>query len=157
MLERYFQYVHHLALGDWMRDAIWRIPAVEFVHLVGIVLLFGSLLIVNLRLFGIVLRTQPIAQVAGDVAGFRRIGLVVMLLSGPVLFITSAARLYMTPPFWWKMSFLILALLFQFTVHARIVRRSDSEISIVQAYGVASVSLGLWFSVLLNGMWTLLS
>jgi hypothetical protein len=156
-LEPYFQAIHRTALGEWMRSEIWRVPVVEFVHLIGIVLLFGSLIVVNLRLFGLVLRTQPVAQVARDIAGPQRMGLALMLLSGPVLFVTSAMKCYNTPSFWWKMGFLALAIAFQFTFHASVVRREDAGISRGLGLGVAVVSLGLWLSVLLNGMWLLLS
>ena len=157
MLEPYFQAIHHTALGEWMRSAIWRIPAVEFVHLIGIVLLFGSLFAVNLRLVGLTLRTQPVAQVAQDVSGLQRLGLTLMLLSGPVLFVTSAMKCYETPSFWWKMSFLVLAVTYQFTMHAAVVGRPDIAISRSLALRTAGFSLALWFAVLLNGMWTLLS
>jgi len=153
----YFQAINDLALGQWMRTEIWRVPAVEFVHLIGIVLLFGSLFVVNLRLFGLVLRTQPVAEVAQDVAGFQKLGLLFLLLSGPVLFITSAVKMYNTGTFWWKMGFLILALSYQFTLHARLVRKPDVDITPTGARSMAAASLFLWFSVLLNGMWTLLS
>ena len=153
----YFQAINDLVLGQWMRDAVWRVPAVEFVHLIGIVLLFGSLFVVNLRLFGLVLRTQPIAQVAQDVAGFQKLGLLFMVLSGPVLFITSAVKMHNTETFWWKMGFLMLALAYQFTLHARVVSKPDAEITPAAAKATAAASLFLWFSVLLNGMWTLLA
>jgi hypothetical protein len=133
------------------------VPAFEFVHLIGIVLLFGSLFVVNLRLFGLVLRTQPVAQVAGDVAGFQKLGLLLMVLSGPVMFVASAVKMYNTESFWWKMGFLALALLYQFTLHASIVRREDANIPRTTALLTAAASFALWFSVLLNGMWTLLS
>ena len=156
-MEPIFQAIHHTALGEWMRSEIWRVPAFEIVHLIGIVLLFGSLVVVNLRLVGLLLRTQPVAQVAGDVAGFQKLGLLLMAISGPVMFVTSAVKMYNTESFWWKMGFLVLALIYQFTMHARIVRRADADIARTTALVTAAASFALWFSVLLNGMWTLLS
>jgi hypothetical protein len=156
-MEPIFQAIHHTALGEWMRSEIWRVPAFEFVHLMGIVLLFGSLFVVNLRLFGVVLRTQPVAQVAGDVAKLQKLGLLLMILSGPVMFVTSAVKMYNTPTFWWKMGFLALALAYQFTLHARFTQRPDADLPRTTAMATAAVSFALWFSVLLNGMWTLLS
>jgi hypothetical protein len=156
-MEPIFQAIHHTALGEWMRTEIWRVPAVEIVHLIGIVLLFGSLFVINLRLLGWVLRTQPVAQTAMDVAGFQKFGLLLMAISGPVMFVTSAVKMYNTESFWWKMAFLVLALSYQFKMHARIVRRADADIPRTTALFTAAVSFALWFSVLLNGMWTLLS
>jgi hypothetical protein len=104
-----------------------------------------------------VLKTQPVAQLAGDVAGFQKLGLLFLAISGPVMFITSAVKMYNTEPFWWKMGFLVLAVLYQFTVHARIVGRADSDIPRTTGLLTAAASLALWFSVLLNGMWTLLA
>jgi hypothetical protein len=155
MLEPYFQAIHHSGLGEWMRGEIWRVPAVEFVHLIGLVLLFGSLLAVNLRLFGLALERQPVHQVAADVAGLQRAGLMMMVASGAVLFVTSAMKCYTTESFWWKMGFLAAAVLFQFLVHSKLVRRPALEMGTRLASGAAS--LFLWGAVLLNGMWTLLN
>ena len=36
-----------------MREALWAYPAVETVHIIGLALLFGTIVIVDLRLLGL--------------------------------------------------------------------------------------------------------
>ena len=83
--------------------------------------------------------------------------MLLMVISGPVMFVTSAVKMYNTQSFWWKMGFLVLAVAYQFTLHARIVKRADADIPRMTGLMTAAASLALWFSVLLNGMWTLLA
>ena len=52
------------AVSHFMRSAKWPYPSVEVLHIAGLILVFGSMLILNLRILGRILRQEPVPQVA---------------------------------------------------------------------------------------------
>ena len=54
--------------GLWVRDSRWIFPAIEAVHIVALALLFGAMLVLNLRLLGVTLTYKPAARLAREFA-----------------------------------------------------------------------------------------
>ena len=52
MLLPFFEWCEASAVGEFIRTSLWLFPAIECVHLLGLVLLGGAVLLVDLRLFG---------------------------------------------------------------------------------------------------------
>ena len=153
MLLPFFEWAEATVLGNVMRDSLWLFPVVEAGHLLGLALIGGSVLIVDLRLLGLGLRGQPVAQLARDTQPFLVGSLVVMLTTGVLLFTSEALRCYYSPPFWWKMRFLILATLFTFTVRHRVARADQVRVGPIWGKAVALASLTFWFTVGFSGRW----
>ena len=82
----------------------------EILHIAGLVLVFGSILLLNLRIFGRILRQQPVSQVAEGLAPITLTGVIAQFVSGPVLFMAAAARLFENGPFRLKLPLLAVAL-----------------------------------------------
>src|SRR5215468_8276239 len=55
-----FKWFDASVMGAWVRDSRWIFPAVEAVHIVALALLFGALLVLNLRLLGLTLTYKPV-------------------------------------------------------------------------------------------------
>ncbi|HEY7389561.1 MAG TPA: hypothetical protein VH640_13690, partial [Bryobacteraceae bacterium] len=49
----YFEWAGNTWLGATVRDTIWAFPLIETFHLLALAILLGTVLIVNLRVFGI--------------------------------------------------------------------------------------------------------
>ena len=111
----------------------------------------GAVLVVNLRLLGVGLRHQPVAQVARDAERWLLISLVVILPTGSTLFMTEAIKCYFYLAFWVKMSAFFLALIFTFTVHRRVAMADEASVSPRLSKLVACVSLSLWACVGIAG------
>src|SRR5258705_13126312 len=77
-----------------MRDSTWIFPAVETVHLIGIVLLVGSTSVLDLGLLGFALNRTPISKLTGRVLPWAWIGLAIQLLTGVLLFASEATKTY---------------------------------------------------------------
>src|SRR5687768_16154524 len=60
----FFQWCESTWLGTAVRDSVWAFPVIESVHLLGLSLLGGSILIVDLRLLGLGLTRQRISDLA---------------------------------------------------------------------------------------------
>ena len=149
----FFEWCEDTAVGHAIRDSLWLFPVIESVHLLALALIGGAILVVDLRLLGLGLRSQPVARLARDAQPWLLGGLVVMLTTGVLLFLSGSIKCYYSPPFWNKMTFLLLALLFTSTVRRKVAAASETSVGPVWRKLVAVVSLALWFGVGFSGRW----
>jgi hypothetical protein len=145
-----FEWMQHTYLAETIRHSAALIALLEIVHLIGLALLLGSILMVDLSLLGWGIGNHPVSRIAGELNPYTGIGLAIMLVSGPLILFSEAVRCYKTPAFWVKMALLAIALAFHFTVHRR-VARAEPPAPRATAGPVAWVSLTLWFGVALAG------
>jgi hypothetical protein len=131
---------------DWR----WGFPTVEILHLAGMLVVIASILVLNLRMVGAILRDQPMSDVAGGLQRWTIGGLIAQLITGPLLFMTQANKFYHNEWFRMKVSLLVLALLFFFLLQRRVARSPNSGAGMARAAGV--ISLVLWFGVVVTGM-----
>ena len=132
----------------WIAEHPFAYPLIEAVHLAGIAAMLGSLLLVELRVwgFGAALPARPLARLALPVtlAGFA-----LAATSGLLLFATRPAELLASNTFVFKMTLLMLAGLNAAAFHSRgSLERGDA---VARAQTLAS--LVLWLAVLGAGRW----
>jgi len=137
--------------GHGIRDSVWLFPFVEIFHLLALGILGGTLLVLNLRLLGIAFREERTADLAKDVKPWMIGSLIVMLVSGFLLFSTEAVKMYGNWAFRAKMSFLLLAILYTFTFYRRVVRAEEFRFTHASRVSAALLSLALWTGVGLGG------
>jgi hypothetical protein len=126
-------------------------PALETLHLFGLVLLLGTILILSLRLLGLLMPRAPAAELARTFERYAALGLAIMVPSGVLMFIATAVRCYSNTSFWVKMCFLAAALVFHFTYFKRTLRLPESLDSRWRARVAACGALFLWFGVGASG------
>lgn len=139
-------------LGQLIRESVWLFPVIEAGHLLGLCLLGGAVLLVDLRLMGLGLRGHSVALVARGAQPWLRAGVIVMLTTGFMLFISEAVKCFHNPSFWVKMSTLPFALLFTLVIRQRLALR-ERAIAPWWSRVLATVSLVLWFTVAMAGRW----
>jgi hypothetical protein len=136
--------------GRGIRDSVWLFPFVEIFHLIALGLLGGTIIVLNLRLVGLRFNDEPAAKLADELRPWTIGSLVVMLASGFLLFSTEAVKMYGNWAFQLKMSFLLLAVLFTFTVQSRVIR-AEARVAPRWRLLTAAVSTLLWIGVGLGG------
>ena len=137
--------------GHGIRDSVWLFPFVEIFHLLALSVLGGIVLLLNLRLLGVRFRQTPLPTLLADVQVWFVGSLVVMLVSGFLLFSTEAVKMYGNWAFQLKMLLLLLAVLFTSTIHRRVLRGNEARLTPARRWIVALVSLTLWLGVGLAG------
>ena len=152
MLLSFFEWCDATAVGEAVRNSLWLFPAIEAVHLLGLCVLGGALLVVDLRLLGLGLKQQTIAELAGQVRPWLVGALVLMGATGLLLFLSEAVKCYYNQSFWVKITTLPIALLFTFTVRARVAGTGGLDTS-ARTRLVGAVSIALWFTVAAAGRW----
>lgn len=146
-------WLENTAVAGAIRSSIWMYPAFESAHYVGIALLLGGLIVIDLRLLGVATR-MPVPAVVGLLplvfAGFA-----INLLTGTLMFVYGATSYGTNWLFWYKMALIGLAganaLLFKM-----LARRDDGawmhrDRVPASLQIVAALSLLLWTAVLAAG------
>jgi hypothetical protein len=146
----FFQWCDDTFISQAIRNSRVAFPVIENFHLFALTVLLGSLVVMALRQFGLIYKAQPISEVASALRPWNRWSLVVMLVSGILLFLSEAMKCYGNTSFRIKMLFLFLALLFQFTLYNRAVR-SEDKVAPVSGKIMGVIALCLWFGVGLAG------
>ena len=138
-------------LGEIVRESTWLFAAGETLHFVGLSMLFGALLIVDLRLLGF-MRSVPI-RAALAFLPFAIIGFTINLLTGIEFFVNDPFMYWPNPAFRLKM-FLILvaglnALIFTLMEYRHLLKDDESTSLFTRA--TAALSLTLWLTIMLLG------
>ncbi len=133
-----------------IRNSRFAFPIIENFHLFALTILLGTLVVLALRQFGAIYKAQPISEVARALRPWSFWSLIVMLVSGILLFLSEAMKCFTNTSFRVKMVFLFAALVFQFAIYNRTV---DHEDKVAPACGkvAAAIALCLWFGVGLAG------
>jgi hypothetical protein len=146
----FFKWCDSTWLGETIRGSRIYFPIIETFHLLALTILFGAVLVLNLRMCGLMMKTQPVQQVAKDLEPWAFWSLVVILVSGVMLFLSEAMKCYASKPFQVKMLFLFAALIYHFTIHRK-VSRSDRDPKVAWGALIGTVNALLWLGVGLGG------
>jgi uncharacterized membrane protein len=154
MLLTLFQWLQGTPVAEAFRNSLWAFAVVQSVHLLGLAVLGGAVLIVDLRMLGVGLRSQGIAELIRYTRVWLVLSVVVLVLTGMMMFMPAAASVYyFNSSFWVKMYALPLAALFSFSVREWLVRRRPTldTSALTRIAGLASILL--WFTVTAAGRW----
>lgn len=124
----------------------WAYPVLEAAHIIGIALLLGNLLILELRLWGVaaVLPLRPLASLALSIAVA---GFLLAACSGLLMFATAPSEWLVNRVFLLKLSLLMAAGVNAAVFHARGgLDRTDAWTRVQTV-----LSLGLWLAVIMAG------
>ncbi len=149
------QAIEGLWIAQVMRESLWLYPTVETLHLWGIGALFGSVLLVDLRLLGVGrgLELQPLLRFAVPVTIF---GFVLAAATGLLMFIAHPSEFIASTLFVLKMTLLMLLGLNAISLHLRIPRPQGNAVSAPPVPLLrlqAAVSVLGWAVVIGLGRW----
>jgi len=137
-------------ISDALNSSEWVFPIAECFHIAAFAWSIGMIALVDFRMLGVGIQHSKPSQVARATAPWTLLGLAVVLLSGPVLFLSDPRMYLYNPSFRFKIGALVLAILFNYTIHRK-VALSDTASPPVRVL-VAIVSLVLWVSVVFGGL-----
>jgi hypothetical protein len=132
-------------------DNPWVWPICEVFHFVGLCLLFGSVLLVNLRLLGVV-RGVHFAEVT-RLLPWAMVGLGINIVTGMLFFLAAPAQYTQNSAFVWKIGLMLIAgvtLLYP-TLSERAGALAADERAPLTGRLVAAGSICLWISVIFLG------
>jgi hypothetical protein len=144
-------------LATGIRASLYLFPLIESVHVIGLTMVFGTIVIIDLRLLGLASTQRPFSIVALDVLKWTWLAFAVTVTTGVLMFITNAGAYVPNVYFRAKMALLVVSglnmLAFQLTAR-RSIASWDREASAPAAgRAVAALSLVLWIGVIFLGRW----
>ncbi len=146
-----FEAIEATTLAGTIKQSVWLFPAIEALHLLGLALLGGAVLMLDLRLMGWGLSSATPAQLERQSRPWARAGLVLLVVTGGVLFSSETLKLYGNASFWLKMAALLTVLVYTAAVRNPVARRTRGVGA--RSRVVALVSLLLWLTVAVAGRW----
>jgi hypothetical protein len=147
-----FKWVQATALAVAINNSSYAFAISECFHLIALAVIGGAVLIVDARLLGYGFRRQRVADVAAAARPWLIGSLVLIVLTGYLMFSSLAAdKYYWNVGFRWKMALLAAAIAFTFLVRQPYALRSGTTGGTAVARVVAAVSIGLWLGVAVMG------
>jgi len=134
------------ALAEAIRRSLWAYPLLETIHIASIGVLLGSLLLLELRIFGLG-REIAVVALARLSARTALAAFAAAATSGSLLFISAASEMAAHPAFRVKLVLIVSAGGNALVFHARDGLRGNGALARLQT----ASSLLLWLSVLAAG------
>jgi hypothetical protein len=127
----------------------WAFPLTECFHLASMALSIGTIAIVDLRMMGLGMKHQTPAKLLRDTELWTLIGLAIVLTSGLMIFSSDPIHYLHNGPFHYKMTILLLAIVYNYTIHRKMARANSGG-----AAGVltGAISLLMWLSLVFAGI-----
>ena len=138
-----------------IRESVWTYPIIESIHVLGLSLFMGLLLLWDLRLVGLTLRKIPVSRLWRGLFPWIGLGAVVMIASGVLLFWSDPVRFYANVFFRAKVVALALALAnamaFHFGIERSVVQWDTALRPPPAARLAGAASIALWVTIIVVG------
>ena len=157
LLPEFSLWITDWPLALWLQSHFLAIPGFQTIHILSIAMLFGSVLMLNLRVLGIKGTDQSIANTFRRYRAWTWWSLAALVASGVILLISEPVRNMVNSVFWLKMIALACAVVVSIWFQNS-VRRNMSQLE-VSPHGSASIRVGawaviiLWLVVMVGGRW----
>jgi hypothetical protein len=149
------QWINDLPFSENVRSTVWMFPALETIHVIAIVFVFGSIARLDMRLMGLVWRDRPVTEIAAEMLPWTWTSFVIASIFGLLLWSSKPIEYFAIAFFDVKMILILLAginmLYFQFVTFKDVTvwDRRPIPPTVVRVQG--ALSMACWVSVLICG------
>lgn len=156
-LVAFFQPLEASAIGEWMRASLKAMPVVEATHVLAAITVFGTILIVDLRLLGIPGVNRAFSRVSADTARITWLAFALAVVTGFLMFAANAHTYVINTAFGLKLLAIAAAGL-NMLIFEGFTRRGEAGWDVgVQAPRAAKLagllSILLWVTVIFLARW----
>lgn len=141
----FFQWCDNTGLGRWVRSGQWEFPIIETIHILALTFLFAAVVVIDLRLMGLMMKGWTVSGLASELIKYLNASLVVILITGVLLFLSEAVKAFDNPAFWFKVYLLIFTLIFHFTIYAKTIHQE--QVARAKGWAVGGLSLLAWIGL----------
>ncbi len=159
MTHSFIEYMRQLevtALAEAIRSSTWLFPTLETLHVLAIVLVVGTIAVVDLRIMGLASRDQDVTRLIREVLPYTWVSFVLAVVSGGLMFISSAVTYATNLPFLTKLLFLLLAGVNMAVFHVRArenLQRVQGTRTPASWRLAGTASLVFWAGAIVAGRW----
>jgi putative copper export protein len=144
-------------LSHTIQTTSWIIPTIQIIHILGVAVLFSSAVLVDLRIWRLLERDIPLAQVARRFLPPIWPVLLILLVTGSLLIIGEPRRSLLNSTFYLKMALLAVAIMLTAGLQRSISSSPDSwdkdRRRRLAARFAATASIAVWCGILFAGRW----
>lgn len=142
-----FEWHANCWLGNLISGSIWIFPFIETIHILAMAIMFGGLLVLNLKMMGLTMPRQSLPLLSATLMPFVNWGLAIMLVSGYAMFTSEAMKCYANDGFKFKMASLVLIIAFQLIVYRPFLKKEDGQRSLAVGILFGLLNFVGWFMV----------
>ncbi len=150
------QWLQNMSFATAIRESALVFPVILSLHLTGMGLFGGMILMTDLRILGIAMTKRPISDVVNGLRPWKHLGLTLTAGCGILLLWSKAAIYYPNPYLRIKLALFALiiihALVFR-SVYRNVGELDHSRVIPGRAKLAAVLSMVLWLGVLSAGRW----
>ena len=149
-------WLQNTSIATGIRESALVCPIILSLHLTGMGLFGGMILMTDLRILGIAMTKRPVSEVVNGLRHWKHLGLTLTATCGILLLWSKAAIYYPNPYLWIKLTLFALiiihALVFK-SVYRNIGDLDRSPVIPGRAKAAAVLSMILWIGVVTAGRW----
>ena len=147
-MDNFLMMLENLELSQWVLGSIWGYPVFLTFHSLGLGLLVGLLMVIDLRVLGVA-KPLPLSELR-RLMPWVWLGFALNAASGIVLFMADATKDYYSNSFRWKIFSIVVGLVIAVVLN-RSVLREDTEDTPGIAKVLATLSLVSWLGAIVSG------
>ena len=144
-------------LSHTIQTTSWFIPTIQIIHILGVAVLFSSAVLVDLRIWRLLERDIPLAQVARRFLPPIWPVLLILLVTGSLLIVGEPRRSLLNSTFYLKMALLAVAIMLTAGLQRSISSSPNSwdkdRGRRLAARFAATASIAVWCGILFAGRW----
>lgn len=156
-LESFLKSLYDSGLSQWIRQSPPIFPAIESLHVVAIALVFGTIMIVDLRLIGFASHRRSANKLIAELLPVTWMAFALAVVTGSLLFMSDAPAYASNTEFRVKLLVVLAAginmAIFHATAYRRITEWDDALQPPTAARIAGATSLVLWVAVIYMGRW----
>ena len=156
-IDQLLNLIEHTDLATFVREGDWWFPLAECLHVLSIVTVFGSILMMDLRLVGLASRDSAVTKLSKEILPYTWIAFACAVITGSIMFISRADVYWNNTQFELKFLFMALAaanmLAFHFGAFRRVADWDDTLPPPPAARRAGALSISLWIIVIFFGRW----
>jgi hypothetical protein len=144
-------------LATGIKNSLYLFPFIESLHVIGITLVVGTIVIIDLRLLGLASTQRPYSRVTSDILKITWPAFALAVTTGLLMFVTNAGMYYQNFFFRTKMLLLVLAgfnvVVFELTAGRKMHHWNKDASAPAAGRAAAAISLLLWITIIFMGRW----
>jgi hypothetical protein len=135
----------------------WWFPNIETIHVLSTATVFGSIVMVDLRLLGVTSRDSAVSKLTAEILPYTWVAFALAVISGSMLFVSKADVYFYNLQFRLKFLFMALAainmLVFHLGAYRRVLQWEYASPPPAPARLAGALSIALWVTVIFMGRW----
>ncbi|MBO9575383.1 MAG: hypothetical protein J7494_06585 [Sphingobium sp.] len=157
MIDSFLNMLANSSIGVAIAEDPVLFPWIEVAHVLAITIVFGSILLVDLRLVGLAGRDYPISRMSRAVVPLTWVAFIIAVITGSLLFVSNPVTYFGNFAFRAKIALMLCAGVNMAIFHVwtmRSMRNWDETPQIPLAVRFAGlISIVLWVTIIVCGRW----